>query len=140
MAFKSKEAQQAYCREFYSRPGRREEKRARERAHGKTIKCKLRKQKENATRLSTERTRKLHQELRKRWNNQTKGRKNHRKPWIEQEIALLWNTNYTTKEIAALLNRTISAVANARDRFAAHAPKSYVHNGNRKAQLEGLTP
>jgi DNA-binding CsgD family transcriptional regulator len=69
---------------------------------------------------------------RKKRNAPTVGRKNHRKSWTEQEIAEIWRTDVTTKQIAELLGRSIGAVSAARQSFAIKMPESYVHNGVRR--------
>lgn len=80
----------------------------------------------------------------KKKNDKTRDREHHRKPWTEQEIALLWNTAYTMQELAFKLQRTYLAIGNARRRFATRKPSDYYHNGCRKAQLtlseESKTP
>ena len=74
-------------------------------------------------------------QFRKRQNQKTQGRLNHSKQWTEQEIALLWNTDYVTSELALLLDRTHHAVLTARRRHASRKPEGYRHNGTQKVQL-----
>jgi len=68
----------------------------------------------------------------KQWNQKTQGRLNHSKQWTEQEIAILWDTTRTTKEIAKKLQRSWYAIGAARARFQSKQPTDYIHNGNPK--------
>ena len=70
--------------------------------------------------------------LQKKWNDESLGRKNHHRPWTEQEIALLWKETHTTRALAVLLDRSFRAIVSARYRFIMRRPISYVHNGNQK--------
>lgn len=99
----------------------------------KTVKYKLYMQQRDQKRRGENRLRGIKQ--RRKWNDKTQGRRNHRKSWTEQDIALLWDTSYTAKELAEKLHRTYQAIGDARIRFVAHRPKDYCHNGCRKADL-----
>ncbi len=69
----------------------------------------------------------------KKHDAETQGGRSHQKKWTEQEIELIWDTSFTTRDLAELLGRTYSAVRSARSRNAAKRPGNYRHNGNRKA-------
>ena len=70
----------------------------------------------------------------KKINGKTQGRKNHRKAWTEQEIMLLWNTAYTTQELAFKFKRTYRAIESARSRFVSRRPGNYCSNAKQKIQ------
>lgn len=75
------------------------------------------------------RFRALHMESYKRVNDRTRRHAtNSRKPWTEQEIAMIWDTSYTNLQLAAKLGRSYQAIAQARVRYAVRKPADYVPN------------
>ena len=119
MARKDPEATKEYMREYYKRPEVRIKERLRLR----------RRKEENKIKYNI-----MLCVLQKKWNDESLGRKNHRRPWTEQEIALLWKTTHTTRALATLLDRSFRAIRSARYRFIMRRPIGYVHNGNQKIQ------
>lgn len=120
------EKKREYHREYMKRPGNKELRNARIRKINQRPEAKARRNQSLMERAM-------------RWNAATKGRKNHSKLWTEQEIAILWDTNYTTKELASILQRTFCAIHAARRRYASRKPADYIHNGNRKISHEIIT-
>ena len=114
-----------------------EERRAYNLAYGRTVKCRLRKQRHRAE-LSDAAKRLLRRKSDAYWkkiNDATKGRVNHGKRWEEWEISMLWDTSYTINQIASILDRSYHSVKGARRNYAVYAPANYRHIGDRKADL-----
>jgi hypothetical protein len=67
-----------------------------------------------------------------RLNQRSQGRRRHRTPWEDWEIALLWDTSLTNWQLSKLLNRTLVSIGSARNGTYRHLrPEGYVANSCR---------